>query len=229
MNDFLVECCANSIKSALEGEKGGAHRIELCSNLEFGGVTPSREEISGTKEAINIPIRILIRPRVGDFIYNEKEYQQIISDINFCKKQGLEGVVVGSLNVNGSINIDQTKGMVNQAKPMHVTFHRAFDEANNLEDNLNDIIRCGCHAILTSGQRKNVNDGIINLNKLISLSNNRIQILAGGGVNYKNAKKLYKIGIRNFHLSGTEKNEKKILETKSINIKKLIKTLSSFV
>ena len=212
MNDFLVECCANSIKSALEGEKGGAHRIELCSNLEFGGITPSRKEISETKEAINIPIRVLIRPRVGDFIYNEHEYQQIISDINFCKNQGLEGVVVGSLNFNGSINIDQTKEMVSQAKPMHVTFHRAFDEANNLEDNLNDIIRCGCHAILTSGQ-----------------TNNRIQILAGGGVNYKNAKKLYKIGIRNFHLSGTEKNKKKILETKSINIKKLIKTLSSFV
>ena len=79
MNNFLVECCANSIKSALEGEKGGAHRIELCSNLEFGGITPSRKEISETKEAINIPIRVLIRPRVGDFIYNEHEYQQIIS------------------------------------------------------------------------------------------------------------------------------------------------------
>ena len=146
---------------------------------------------------------------------------------NVCKTINCEGIVIGALNQDGSINIEQTKTMVKAAKPMHTTFHRAFDKANNLEKNLEDVITCGCDSLLTAGQSTNVIDGILNLKKLIQQAKNRIHILAGSGVNYTNVEALYKIGIRNFHLSGSEKNNFGILETNSMNIEKLITKLIS--
>ena len=213
MNDYLVECCANSIQSAMQGELGGANRIELCTNLEVGGLTPSREDIATLIGRINIPVRILIRPKDGNFIYTEAEILQVISDIQFCKRLRFEGVVIGALNTNGSINKEQTKAMVKAAKPMHVTFHRAFDEGNNLQQNLEDVIACGCDILLTAGQSNNISNGLSNLKQLIKLANNRITILAGSGVNHTNTEALYKIGIRDFHLSGSIKNQQGKLET----------------
>jgi len=229
MNIFLIECCANSVQSAMNGQIAEANRIELCRSLEVGGLTPSKEEITKTFKILNIPIRILIRPRIGNFVFSKQELSQMISDITFCKAIGCEGIVIGALNKDRSINIEQTKAMVKAAKPMHITFHRAFDEANNLEKNLEDVIACGCDNLLTAGQSANVIDGISNLKKLIKLANNRIQILAGSGVNHTNVEALYKIGIRNFHLSGSEKDKYGILETKSMNIQKLITKLTAIV
>ena len=145
----------------------------------------------------------------------------MISNIKFCKSIGCEGVVIGALNKDNSINIEQTKMMVKAAKPMHITFHRAFDKGNNLRQNLEDVISCDCNSLLTAGQSSNVMDGISNLKKIIKLANNRIQILAGSGVNYENVEILYKIGIRNFHLSGSERGKDGILKTKTTNIEKL--------
>jgi copper homeostasis protein len=119
--------------------------------------------------------------------------------------------------------------MAKAANPMRITFHRAFDKANNLEENLEDVITCGCDSLLTAGQNTNVVDGISNLGKLIKLADNRIQILAGSGVNHTNAEALYKIGIWNFHLSGSQKNKYGVLETKSKNIQKLITKLTTIV
>ena len=229
MNHYLVECCANSIQSAIQGELGGANRIELCSNLEIGGLTPSREDIAALIERVKIPVRILIRPKAENFIYTEPELLQIISDIQFCKNIGCEGVVIGALNTNGSINKEQTKAMVKAAKPMHITFQRAFDEGNNLQQNLEDIIACGCDTLLTAGQNKNVTTGLSNLEKLIKLANNRITILAGSGVNHTNVKSLYNICIRNFHLSGSKINPKGELETEALLIKAVIGKLEEIV
>ena len=131
MNNLLIECCANSVQSAINGAKGGATRIELCENLAVGGVTPKHEDIIKAKEKLTIPLHILIRPREGSFIYNDDEFNQILTDIAFCKNVGCAGVVIGSLNIDGSINKNQTKAMVDSAKPMHITFHRAFDKGNN--------------------------------------------------------------------------------------------------
>lgn len=228
MNHFLIECCANSIKSAVQGELGGANRIEFCADLEVGGITPLRKDISKLKKTVSLPIRILIRPRAGDFIYSEKEMLEMISDIQFCKKIHCDGVVIGSLNKNRSINIEQTKRLVNIAIPMHVTFHRAFDHGNNLQQNLKDVIACGCNTVLTSGQNNNINTGINNLKELIKLAKNHIIILSGGGVNHKNADTLYKIGIRNFHLSGSIKRNG-LLETSSQKIKAIIDKLKEIV
>ena len=221
MNFFSIECCANSFQSAINGQVGGANRIELCRNLELGGLTPSKEEIKKTLKILNIPVRILIRPRSGNFLFSKKELLEMISNIKFCRSIGCEGVVIGALNKDHSINIEQTEMMVKAAKPMHITFHRAFDKANNLRQNLEDVISCGCNSLLTAGQSSNVMDGISNLKKIIKLANNRIQILAGSGVNYENVEILYKIGIRNFHLSGSERGKDGILETKTTNIEKL--------
>ena len=229
MNDYLVECCANSIQSAMQGKLGGANRIELCTNLEVGGMTPSREDIATLMERINIPIRILIRPKDENFIYTDPELLQIISDIHFCKNIGIEGVVIGALNMNGSVNKEQTKAMVKAAKPMNVTFHRAFDDCHNLQQDLEDVIDCRCDTLLTCGQNKNVTDGMSNLEQLVKLGNKRIKILAGSGVNHTNTEALYKIGIRNFHLSGSIKNQQGKLETDALLIKAIIDKLKKIV
>ena len=221
MNHYLLECCANSIQSALNGEEGGASRIELCAKLELGGITPKRKDVLKAKEILKIPICILIRPRSGSFIYSQDELSQMLSDIQFCKTVGCERVAIGALKKNGSINMKQTKRMVKAATPMRVTFHRAFDEGNDLQKNLEDVIACGCDTLLTAGQNKNVNSGISNLKKLIKLAKGRITILAGSGVNHRNVEVLYKIGIRNFHLSGSMKHLKGELKTDPVLIKKM--------
>jgi copper homeostasis protein len=229
MNHYLIECCANSIQSAINGEKGGSNRIELCADLELGGLTPRRKDILKTKKVLNIPIYVLIRPRGGDFIYSQNELSKMLSDIQFCKTVRCEGVVIGALKKNGSINIKQTKQMVRAATPMRVTFHRAFDEGNDLQKNLEDVIACGCDILLTAGQAKNISLGFKNLKKLVRISAGRINILAGSGVNHTNAEDLFKIGVRNFHLSGSEKNKDGVLETNSKNIQAVLEKLEGIV
>ena len=229
MNHYSVECCSNSVQSAIQGMLGGANRVELCANLEVGGITPSRQDIQKVKGLLDIPLHILIRPRAGNFTYTESEILQIIADIQFCKNIGCDGVVIGALNTNGSINKVQTQTMVKAAKPMHITFHRAFDEGNSLQQNLEDVIACGCDSLLTAGQNNNVTDGISNLEQLIRLANNRITILAGSGVNHTNTEALYKIGIRNFHLSGSIKNKRKEAITDALLIKAVINKLEEIV
>ena len=229
MNHYLIECCANSVQSAINGEKGGANRIELCAGLELGGLTPKRDDILKANTEINIPIYVLIRPKDRNFVYSDDDLIKMISDIQFCKTVGSEGIVIGALHKNGSINMDQTKQMVKAAAPMRVSFHRAFDEANDLLKNLEDVIACGCDTLLTAGQSENVNSVISNLEQLVKLAKGRITILAGSGVNHTNAEALYKIGIRNFHLSGSIENLKGKLETHSLLIKKMKDKLDQIV
>tara|TARA_B110000116_G_scaffold201529_1_gene176504 strand:- start:254 stop:946 length:693 start_codon:yes stop_codon:yes gene_type:complete len=227
MLENIIECCANSVNSALIGIEAGANRVELCTNLEEGGTTPKLEDIKTLRKLTKVNIHVLILPNANKFIYPKGEFQQIINDIEYCKKIGCNGVVIGALNKNLSINISQTKAMVKAAKPMKVTFHRAFDITTNLEKNLEKIITCKCDYLLTSGQKSSVEKGMKNLKQLGKLANNRIKILAGGGVNHKNIKTLYDIGIREFHLSGSKKNKLGILETKFENINKAVKELTT--
>jgi len=227
MLENIIECCANSVNSALIGIEAGANRVELCANLEEGGTTPKLEDIKTLRKLTKVNIHVLILPNANKFIYPKEEFQQIINDIEYCKKIGCNGVVIGALNKNLSINISQTKAMVKAAKPMKVTFHRAFDITTNLEKNLEKIITCKCDYLLTSGQKSSVEKGMKNLKQLGKLANNRIKILAGGGVNHKNIKTLYDIGIREFHLSGSKKNKLGILETKFENINKAVKELTT--
>ena len=224
----MIECCANSIKSAINGEKGGAHRIELCKNLEFGGITPSKQEIIQAKKLLKIKLHILIRPRAGNFIYSSNEMQKIIEDIKFCKKANCDGVVIGALKKDGSIDTLKVIEMIKYAKPMHVTFHRAFDDGNNLLKNLEDVISCGCDTLLTSGQSNNVDNGMKNIKKLIKNAQKRINILAGGGVNINNVETLYINGVRQFHLSGI-KNKKYTQTTNQSIISSIVKKINEIV
>ena len=200
----MIECCANSITSALIGIKAGANRIELCSDLKNGGVTPKYSDIEKLRKLTNINLHVLILPIANKFICSKEDLKKIIKDIEFCKSIGIDGVVIGAINEDRSIDITKTKKMVDVARPMKVTFHRAFDTCLDLENNLEDIIKTGCDYLLTSGQYSNVNKGLENIAQLIKISKSRITILAGGGVNHKNIHKLYAAGVKQFHLSGSK-------------------------
>lgn len=225
MQKVIVECCANSVSSALTAIQAGANRIELCKNLENGGETPDYSDILKLRNLTNIDLHILILPKANNFIYSNKDFKKIIEDIQFCKKNNINGVVIGALNKDLSINMKQTKKLVEIARPMRVTFHRAFDVIYELENDLNKIIECGCDYLLTSGQKPNVDDGLDNISKLVKQSSQKIKIIAGGGVNHNNVESLYNIGVREFHLSGTLKNKSKILETDYNLINLIVKKL----
>ena len=225
MQKVIVECCANSVSSALTAIQAGANRIELCKNLENGGETPDYSDILELRNLTNIDLHILILPKANNFIYSNKDFKKIIEDIQFCKNYNINGVVIGALNKDLSINMKQTKELVEIARPMRVTFHRAFDTISKLENDLNKIIECGCDYLLTSGQKPNVDDGLDNISKLVKQSSQKIKIIAGGGVNHNNVESLYNIGVREFHLSGTLKNKSKILETDYNLINLIVKKL----
>lgn len=200
----MIECCANSITSALIGIKAGANRIELCADLKNGGITPKYSDIKKLRKLTNINLHVLILPIANKFICSKEDLKKIIKDIEFCKSIGIDGVVIGAINEDRSIDISKTKKMVDVARPMKVTFHRAFDSCLDLQNNLEDIIKAGCDYLLTSGQYSDVNEGLENITQLIKISKNRITILAGGGVNHKNIHELYSAGVRQFHLSGSK-------------------------
>jgi copper homeostasis protein len=200
----VIECCANSITSALIGIKAGANRIELCADLKNGGITPKYSDIKKLRKLTNINLHVLILPIANKFICSKEDLKKIIKDIEFCKSIGIDGVVIGAINEDRSIDISKTKKMVDVARPMKVTFHRAFDSCLDLQNNLEDIIKTGCDYLLTSGQYSDVNEGLENITQLIKISKNRITILAGGGVNHKNIHELYSAGVRQFHLSGSK-------------------------
>lgn len=204
MSKIIIECCANSVQSAINGQSGGADRIELCANLEQGGTTPSAASICLAREALEIDLHILIRPRVGGFVYSELELEEMLQDIEFCKEIGCEGVVIGALDKEGNVHKKQLQKMIQAARPMSVTFHRAFELIVNAKKGLEDIISCGCDCLLTSGQKPQAVDGINSLRLLAEQADDKIKIMVGSGIDAKNCLSFYPLGIRQFHLSGTE-------------------------
>ncbi len=197
-----VEICANSVQSAINAEKGGADRIELCQNLNEGGTTPSYATIKYCAEKLSLKTMVLIRPRPGDFCYNDAEYEAIKEDVLMCKKLGAHGVVIGFLDKNLDIDTTRTAEIVKLARPMEVTFHRAFDRCRDWRIALEQIIECGCDRILTSGQRKTAPEGADTLREIQKQANRRIKILAGSGVNSQNVADLIRTtGVSEVHSS----------------------------
>lgn len=181
-----LEICANSSFSALQAELGGASRVELCQNLENGGTTPSYAQIKLARAALSIGLHVLVRPRAGDFLYSDAEFQEMLTDITFCKEQNCDGVVVGILNADGSIDMERNAVLVAHAKPMTVVFHRAFDRCKDPVQALQDIISLGFDRILTSGLRDTAVQGRDLIRSLIEKADNRIEIMPGSGVNEDN-------------------------------------------
>lgn len=201
-NLFKIEACIGTLQSGIEAEKGGANRVELCDNLAEGGTTPSAALIQMTKEKLQIPAAVMIRPRHGDFLYSDLEFEIMKKDIEFCKSVGVEAVVFGLLTPEGNIDCERTKKLVETAGNMQVCFHRALDLSNDYLKAIEQIIDCGCHRILTSGGANKAVEGFESIRKAQELYGNKIEIMVGSGINAENVSMFHNIGIRNFHLSG---------------------------
>lgn len=197
-----VEVCAFSLESCLVAEQAGASRIELCGGLYEGGTTPSAGLISIVKKQVNIDLFVMIRPRGGDFLYSQADINVMKADIKMAKDLGADGIVLGILQKNGEVNFAQTKELVELAYPLKVTFHRAIDVTPNPYDALEAIIESGCERILTSGQRNKAIDGIETIAKLVEKSKNRIEIMAGAGINAENTHFFLQKGVNAVHLTG---------------------------
>lgn len=213
-----IEVCAASVQSAVTAQLAGAHRVELCSSLELGGITPSPSMIEKTREILDIEVYVLIRPRPGDFLYSALEFEIIKRDILFCKNvktaagKKVDGVVIGILQKDGQVDVERTKELVELAAPMKVTFHRAFDQATDPMLSLEKIIYTGAHRILTSGQFENVLEGRFLLQELVEKAGDRVSIMPGAGVNAQNILELVKTTkAKEFHLSGKSKIKSKMI------------------
>jgi copper homeostasis protein len=185
-----LEICAQSLTSALVAQAGGAHRIELCSALEVGGLTPSYATLIETRKRLNIEICVLIRPRAGDFFYSDVEFDLIKKDILFCKQQGVEGVVVGILNQNRTLDLKKMDILAQLAYPMDIVCHRAFDQTPDPFEALSQLQNLGFQRVLTSGQSQNAMDGKEILRGLVEAADGKIEIMPGAGVNVNNIQEL---------------------------------------
>ncbi|MDR3047664.1 MAG: copper homeostasis protein CutC [Bacteroidales bacterium] len=200
-----LEICANSVQSAINAANGGAQRIELCQNLNEGGTTPSYATIKYCCEQLPLKTFVLIRPRSGNFLYSDLEYELVKEEVKICKSLNVHGVVIGFLTADLSVDCKRTSEIVNLAYPMEVTFHRAFDICKDWQTALDHIIDCGCHRILTSGQAVTAELGIDLLTQLQQKAQNRIIIMAGCGINSTNIRKIVEATqIKEFHSSASK-------------------------
>ena len=196
---MILEVCANSYESALNAQKGGAQRIELCEDLAVGGLTPNFELSKKVISELNIPVFILIRPRDGDFNYSGEEFEQIKKDIIIFKELGCKGIVSGILTKDNNIDISRTRELIELSKPLEFTFHRAFDEALSPIDSLHQLIELKADRILTSGQAETAVKGLDLLKELINIAEKKIIIMPGSGVNINNILEFKKIGSKEIH------------------------------
>ncbi|CAM3983138.1 copper homeostasis protein CutC [Mucilaginibacter galii] len=187
--NILLEVCANSAQSAIAAQNGGAHRVELCDNLHEGGTTPSYGQISATLKYLTIPVHVLLRPRPGDFLYTDLEFEVIKSDLEMCGKLGCAAIVTGVLNADGTIDKTRCAELVQLAKQngLKTTFHRAFDLCADMFQALDEIIELGFDCILTSGGKTTAIEGASKIAQLIQRAAGRISIMPGGGISEYNA------------------------------------------
>jgi copper homeostasis protein len=199
---YQLEVIAFNIESVLIAQKAGANRIELCDNPGEGGTTPSAGMISRARDLTSLLLYPIIRPRGGDFLYSDDEFRIMLHDVKLCNAIGTDGVVIGMLNPDGSIDKERTKKLVEAAYPLGVSFHRAFDRVKDPVQSLEDVIECGCERILTSGLRPGVNEGYDHLRQLVEWADNRIIIMPGSGLRSSNLEEIAKITrAKEFHSS----------------------------
>jgi len=200
---ILLEIATFTPVSALTAAKAGADRIELCSGFSEGGLSPSAGTIQYVREKLQIPVHVMIRPRIGDFIYDAAEKGIILKDIAFCKQLNINGIVTGALNPDGKIDKDFMQKVIEAAGEMSVTFHRAFDLTSDLSESLETLVDCGVSRVLTSGGKASVPDGLETIISLVSQANDRIIILPGGGITTGNVKNIIqRSGVKEIHFSG---------------------------
>jgi copper homeostasis protein len=197
-----LEVCANSYESALAAQIGGAKRVEFCDNLAEGGTTPSYAQIALAKKNLSIEVWPIIRPRGGDFLYSDIEFELMKEDIKICKSLNCEGIVTGILKDDGTIDKERCAILIELAKPMDVAFHRAFDMSNDMDQALEDLIGLNIKRVLTSGGASSAILGAERLAQLVKKANGRIIIMPGAGINENNIKELIdQTGATQFHAS----------------------------
>ena len=208
---YQIEVCAAHLQSAIAAEEGGAKRVELCDNLYEGGTTPSYATIKIAREKLKIGLNVMIRPRGSDFCYSEIEFKMMKEDIRICKELGIDGVVFGILLPDGNVDTERTRLLVELARPMSVTFHRAFDATPDPFKALEDIIDLGFDRILTAGQKNTVPEGIHLIKQIIEKAGDRIIIMPGSGINENNIKEIRDLtGAKEFHLTGRKTVQSKM-------------------
>ncbi|GGW91928.1 copper homeostasis protein CutC [Salegentibacter mishustinae] len=197
---YIREACVESIEQALVAEENGADRIELCADLDAEGLTPSRELILSAKSHLNIPIRVMIRPRAGDFVYNNAEIKQMASDIAFCKEAGVNGVVLGILKEDKTINIDAVEKLAEIGKPMKFVFHKAIDETPAILESVKSLRDLGVvNGILTSGGENTASEGIQKLKNIIALAGD-MEVICAGKITTTNLEELHReINAKAYH------------------------------
>lgn len=203
---YTLEVIAFNIQSVLLAQHSGAHRIELCDNPEEGGTTPGFGTIKTARAHTSLQLFPIIRPRGGDFLYSDEEFEIMKRDVLLCKELGCDGVVIGLLQSDGSIDKKRTSILTEAAYPLGVTFHRAFDRVANPFEALEEVINCGCERILTSGLKPTAPEGIETIAQLIHQANERIEIMPGSGVRAGNIAALAKATQATaFHSSARKK------------------------
>ena len=198
-----VEIVVYNIESAMNAQKGGADRVELCGNPIEGGTTPSYGTIEVVRQALSIDVYVMIRPRGGDFVYSSYDYFAMRRDIEMCKRASVDGVVLGVLHPDGSLDKKRCNKLIDFARPLKVTCHRAFDVSNDLNQTLEDCIEVGFDRILTSGGKAKAVDAIDTLHELVQKAGDRIAIMPGSGVREDNILTIVQqTGAREIHFSG---------------------------
>lgn len=196
----LVEAAVETLDSALAAERAGADRIELCDNLSVGGTTPGAELIATVAERTRLPVFVLIRPRAGDFVYSDDEFDQMIRDTELARRLGIAGIVTGALTPDGRVDVERTRTLVTAAAGLPVTFHRAIDSAVSLPGALEEAIEAGASRLLTSGGAAMAADGVDLIAALVGQARERITIIAGGGIRAPNVRDVIaRTGVREVH------------------------------
>jgi len=199
---MILEIAANSVASALAAQQGGAHRVELCTALELGGLTPSYAQIALARDHLRIPLYVLIRPRAGDFLYTDLECETMQRDIESCVSLGCDGVVLGILDADARVDSARCRALIAAAGKLGVTFHRAFDLSRDPAQALEDIVALGCERILTSGTQASAPDGAVLIRELVRQAAGRIAVMPGAGITAQNITALAQAtGAREFHAS----------------------------
>jgi copper homeostasis protein len=197
----LIEVCVDSVASAIAAERGGAQRIELCSDLLEGGVTPSLGLLSIVRSKVSIAVHPIIRPRPGDFCYSEPEFECMQRDIELAKSEGADGVVLGILDLEGNVDVPRTRQLVELARPLSVTFHRAFDMSADFVEALEDVCATGADRLLTSGGEQECLQGVDTVARLVQGARGRVKIMAGGRIGISDAATIIeRTGVSEIHV-----------------------------
>jgi copper homeostasis protein len=198
--NFSLEISVESVDAAMAAERGGARRIELCSNAREGGTTPSRELMRAVRERVSLPIFSMVRPRAGNFVYTDKEFGAMRREIEATKECRMDGVVLGLLDADGEVDIARAKQLVDLVRPLPITFHRAFDECADLRVSLEDVIKTGATRLLTSGGKRTASEALDVLEELVRIAGERLIVMPGSGLHAGNVREtVQKTGAREYH------------------------------